>query len=193
MSDEIKRRIFGLLRRVQLSIAKVTLSGVSNSDKRQILQVEVMDDEKYSDIDRYEDYGMTSYPPSGSDGVGVCIGGGREGLVVIKMDHTDHRPNDLVEGEMCIYTDEGKQLYCKRGGVIQIGEDGTLTEINGGSDFVALSQKVDTALDEIKTIFNNHSHIYTGAGTGSSIQTTPPLAVTIGDLDSTAAEKLRAT
>lgn len=72
--------------------------------------------------------------------------------------------------------------------------DGTLVELAGGADFVALAAKVDAAVSTIVTAFNSHTHVVTTTG-GPTTQTgtTVPTAATISPQASTAATKVKAT
>lgn len=163
--DPIKRRLNLLVGRGILNLSKDDGSG------NQRFQVSLMADEVRDDMERLQEYGFTSRPLAGSEGILLFPGGTREIGYIIAVDDRRYRLKPLEEGEVAIYTDEGDKIHLKRGGTIEILAatkvivnspavelgDGTLEKIVNGEAF--------------QTLFNNHTH------TGNlGAPTSPPLS-----------------
>ena len=54
-------------------------------------------------VPRVQGYGMTSYPPKGSQGVTLNLNGNPENAMLIGMEHPKYRPKNLKEGEFKLY------------------------------------------------------------------------------------------
>lgn len=54
-------------------------------------------------VPRVQGYGFTSHPPTGSQGVTVTLGGNPDNTMLIGMEHPQHRPKNLAEGEFKVY------------------------------------------------------------------------------------------
>lgn len=54
-------------------------------------------------IPRIQDYGLTSHPPNGSQGMITNLDGNPDKAMVHGMEHPKHRPKNLAEGEVKIY------------------------------------------------------------------------------------------
>jgi phage baseplate assembly protein V len=80
---------------------------------------------------RFQDYGVTSVPLVGSEGIALQIGGSQSRLAIINVDDPRHRPTNLAPGEVQIYTDEGLVLHAKRGRIVELA--GNAIAIDAGS------------------------------------------------------------
>jgi phage gp45-like len=94
---------------------------------------------KYA-VPRIQGYGFTSHPPKGSQGITTTLGGNPENTMLIGMEHPEHRPKNLAEGEFKQYEmwggyDYGKQdkwvrkvgtatIECFRDGKVHINRPG---------------------------------------------------------------------
>jgi phage baseplate assembly protein V len=80
---------------------------------------------------RFQDYGVTSVPLIGAEGLALQVGGSPSRLAVVNVDDPRHRPTNLAPGEVQIYTDEGLVLHAKRGRIVELA--GNAIDIDAGS------------------------------------------------------------
>lgn len=191
---EFDRFIQPLRVRVLNTVTRAVVKLVDDSQKFQALQVEMLNGEVRSDVERVQNYGFTSVPLEGAEAVGVCVGGKREHAVVIAVDDRRYRLVGLEAGEVAIYTDQGDKVVLKRGGTIQVtastkvelltplvecstnlkvlGKLDVTGNITGSAD-VAGAKVLDGGIE-----LGTHTHGITTAGLGGSV-TSAPGSVTV--------------
>lgn len=121
----INSMIAPMRRRVRLMVSRAILSAVNDAGGIQVVQVKLLADEVRDSVERFQNYGMTSVPLPGAEGVMVCVSGNRDHGIVIAMDDRRYRIKGLQAGEVALFTDEDKQdhkhrIIFKRGGEIQV-------------------------------------------------------------------------
>lgn len=122
-----------LRRRVRLMVSRAILSVVNDAGGLQVVQVKLLADEVRDGVERMQDYGYTSVPLAGAEGVMVCVSGNRDHGIVVAMDDRRYRIKGLQPGEVAVYTDEDKQAHkhriiLGRGGKIDVqGKNVTVT------------------------------------------------------------------
>jgi phage baseplate assembly protein V len=112
MYESLKRKIHGMAARCVLTL-------VSDGLKMQAVQINLLADETADDVERFQNYGLTSVPLPGAEGVCLFLAGAREHGVVIAMDDRRYRLKGLKGGEVALYTDEGDSLIFKRGKILE--------------------------------------------------------------------------
>lgn len=121
-----------LQRRVSLMLSRAVVRLVDDSLKLQGLQLQVLAGETLGNVERFQEYGITSIPHVGAEAVLGCINGNRSHGVVIAVDDRRYRLTDLLAGEVALYTDEDKsgglRIHLKRNKEIHL--------IAGGSSIV---------------------------------------------------------
>lgn len=120
MSREMLKAMAPLARRIRLMAARAILTLIDDATKMQGLQVKLLDGEVCNNVDRVQNYGFTSVPLPGAEGIYLALGGSRDHGVVIVADDRRYRIKGLQGGEVAIYTDEGDKIVLKRGNVIEI-------------------------------------------------------------------------
>lgn len=177
----LAKLIAPLKRRVMLMVGRAVLTAVNDGTKVQAVQAKLNADEVGEDLERYQEYGLTSVPFVGSEGVVVFVGGNRAHGIVIATDDRTNRPKSLNPGDVCLYTDKGERVYLNRvDDILHLGA-------KAASDFVALAQKVDDNDQDMVTAYATHVHpTGTGPSGVTTNQPTNPVA-------STAAAKVKAT
>ena len=100
--------------------ARGTASLVDDSQGIQELQIELMKDETFDKVERFQNYGFTSVPKPGAEIASLFFGGRRDHGIVICVDDRRYRLKGLKEGEVAIYTDEGDSIILKRGNKIEV-------------------------------------------------------------------------
>lgn len=111
--DPIRRRIRGLVSRAVVSL-------VDDSLKLQGLQLKVLADEVLDNVERFQQYGLSSHALPGAEAILLCLGGHRDHPVVIAVDDRRYRLKNLASGEVALYTDEGDKIHFRRGRIIEI-------------------------------------------------------------------------
>tara|TARA_R110002095_G_scaffold31383_1_gene30242 strand:- start:9 stop:545 length:537 start_codon:yes stop_codon:yes gene_type:complete len=104
------------------------------------------DDER--DCELFQQYGFTSSPLPGAEGIGLAVGGG---TVVIAIDDRRYRLTTLDAGEVALYDHLGSSILLQADGkivinsvdVIELGEGATEALVKG---------------DAFQTLFNGHTH-----------------------------------
>lgn len=120
METQFSRSIGALGRRLRLIVDRAVVRIVTDSLGRQNLQVQSLADETNDEVERFQNYGMSSVPPVGSEAIVVAVGGRRSGLVAIAVEDKRSRPKGLDPGDVCVYHSEGHTITLKKDGVIEI-------------------------------------------------------------------------
>lgn len=105
-------------RRVRLMITRAVLSAISDAAGIQLVQVKLLDSEVRDGVERFQNYGYTSVPHAGAEGVMACVSGNRDHGVVIVMDDRRYRLKGLQSGEVAMYDDLGQVVHFKRTGIL---------------------------------------------------------------------------
>lgn len=92
---------------------------------------------------RFQDYGVTSVPLVGSEGIALQIGGSQSRLAIINVDDPRHRPTNLAPGEVQIYTDEGLVLHAKRGRIVELAGNAIAIDAESGNADINASGAVN--------------------------------------------------
>lgn len=186
----INRIIAPLRQRAALMVSRGVVKLVNDSLKCQGLQVALYADELRSDVERFQDYGLTSVPfaDGNAEALYLSIGGNRaHGIVSCVSDRT-RRPLDLVEGDVCLYTDKGVRVYLNRvDDILHLGA-------KVAEAFIARADYTDARVDTIQQAFDAHIHTTTatvGSGTTLGVISTPTSP--IGALATVAATKAKVT
>lgn len=130
MMATFNKLIDPMRRRVRLMIARAVLAAAADDSKGiQLVQVKLLDGEVGDGVERMQNYGYTSVPRAGAEGVMVCVSGDRGHGIVVVMDDRRYRLKNLQAGEVAMFTDEGDTIVMKRGRKIEVtaGAEVTVT------------------------------------------------------------------
>jgi phage baseplate assembly protein V len=111
--DGIKSKVFRL-------IGRAKLTKISNSEKKQLIQVKALKDETITDIERFQEYGFETYPKTDSEALLVFPGGNRDQGIAVCIIDTRYRPTGLNEGEVQVYDWNGSKIHFKNDNSIYI-------------------------------------------------------------------------
>lgn len=114
------RSITAMGRRVRLMVDRAVVRIVTDSLGRQNLQVQTLANETNDSVERFQNYGMSSVPPPGSEAIVVAVGGRRSGMVAIAVEDKTARPKGLDPGDVCVYHRDGHTITLKKDGIIEI-------------------------------------------------------------------------
>ncbi|WNJ96533.1 phage baseplate assembly protein V [Vibrio ruber] len=107
----MEKTIVKLLKRmIQTMFTRTIQSAVDDALARQTMQVQALNGEVFSDVERWQQYGFTSVPPSGSEHLIVAIGGNRSNLASICAEDKTVRLSGKQRGDAAIYHLEGHFL-----------------------------------------------------------------------------------
>jgi phage baseplate assembly protein V len=126
--SDFGRMIQPYSRRIRNLVARVILKDINTkTTKTQLIQTQGLggdsDDGANTDIERLQPYGLETYPYIDAEGINLNISGFRDSAVNILIHDRDLRPNDLNEGEVCLY---GKDSTDSNGNRITIKPDNTI-------------------------------------------------------------------
>jgi hypothetical protein len=190
-------------RQMQTAFPAKVLDWQSNTNtvrlEPQFVETWVTSDDQthYEDVpdgDAYIDNVPVLFPRSGSWSITFPIETGSFGMVICtkySLDAFRNQGNRVDPGDLRRFTMSGAvfhpvNLHPNSSALSSVDESFMILSQGGSVDFVALKEDVDdikTYLDEIKSDFNQHTHIYSsgptpGAFTGAPGASTPPSSIT---------------
>lgn len=166
MMDLIRRMLEPIARRVQLMIGRAIITTVTDSTGIQGVQISCYADEVRDGVQRLQQYGFTSNPKPGAQGIALFFNGNREDGVIIATEDKRYRVKNLESGEVAIYTDEGDEIRFKRGNEILI-KSSTRVVIECDDIKLGANTNLKTLIDSrIISYYNEHTHTAPGGITG---------------------------
>jgi phage baseplate assembly protein V len=125
MNDPLYRK---LMRQLHGLAARCVLRLVDDALKMQAVQVGLLDGETGDNMERFQNYGYTSVPLPGAEGVALFLGADRAHGVIIAMDDRRYRLGGLEGGEVALYSIDdqepaGHRIVLRRGGLIEVRGD----------------------------------------------------------------------
>lgn len=103
------------MNRVINMFARAVVRMITDSGGRQTAQVEATKGELISGMERMQEYGMSSYPPTeGTDCLVAFLGGNREQGMIIVAENRQFRIKGLEQGEVAIFDDLGNVIHLQR-------------------------------------------------------------------------------
>jgi phage gp45-like len=162
----IDKATAGIRRRIILMCSRILVTAIDDSQGIQIVNIDALANESITDVERFQEFGFTSHPPVGSEGIAVFIAGDRTNGFVIRTENRTYRVKNLSEGEMAIYSMGGKKVHCGND-KIAIGESEDPSSIDQP---LVLGTELQTLLSDILTAISTHTHLG-----NLGIATGPPL------------------
>lgn len=176
MSEAAIRRIGNRLR---LVVARAVLGLVNDAAKLQAVQVTLQAGVVRDKVERFQQYGMTSVPLPGAEGIALAVGASTDHTVVINVDDRRYRLTGLQGGEVALYDDLGHKVYLTRTGIVIDGagqqvlmQNLTKLRVEAGIESTGpIKDLCDTGgktMDEMRTIYNGHNHPESNTPGGST-------------------------
>lgn len=131
--------------RIKAAIGKSLIDAAADDNEIQLVKISGMDNETQPDIERIQEYGMTSNPPIGSEAVVLYLGGNHDHGIVVKTDSGEFRIQSLKSGEVCVYSKFGQKILLDDNGEIVF---------NDGTDFMAGFTDLKSGFDQLKADHN---------------------------------------
>lgn len=114
MSDRLLSRLRGM-------VARAVIRLVNDEVGLQAVQVSTTADNDPDDVERLQNYGFSSVPHAGAEGLAFAVGGSQANMIVINVDDRRYRMKGLQSGEVAIYDDLGKSVLMGRNGMVLDG------------------------------------------------------------------------
>lgn len=127
LQSAIKKCITPLKNRVYTMITRAVLETVNDSEQMQELKLNLLAGESRTNVERFQDFGFSSNPPTSSEVIALSVGGNRDHLIAIVAHDRATRVKDLASGESVVYTDDGTKIHLKKGGIVDVI---TATQVN---------------------------------------------------------------
>lgn len=172
-----------LRRRVQLMVGRAVLAAVDDAKKAQVVQAALLADE-VRDVERFQEYGLTSVPPKDTEAIVVFVGGNRAHGVVVATESRAYRPRGLGDGEVALYTShDGVRVKLLADGTIEIGTT--------PADFAAKAPPCNDNFDAIKSQLDDVALAFSTFVPGSGGASFPNPYVNTLVVDDVAAEEVK--
>lgn len=144
MLDQLTRLLKPIRDRISNMLARAVIAMVDDTLKVQGIQISITDEETRGKVERFQNYGFTSVPESGAEGIVVFIGGRRDHGVALAVDDRRYRKKGLAAGEAAMYHKDGAYILMKANGDIEIqAKTGSNITLNGG--VLPIARATDTA------------------------------------------------
>ncbi|QQQ19665.1 phage baseplate assembly protein [Brevundimonas vitis] len=135
------------------SVGRFLLTLVDDSGPVQRLQGEVLDGEVLDRVERVQDYGLSSRPAPGAEGILIAVAGSRGQGVVVGLG--DRRVRiALIEGEVALHDDLGQVVHLTRDGIrvaspIRVEIEAPEIGLSATTEMTLASPKIVLAADEV--------------------------------------------
>lgn len=101
-------------RRGLLGMARGVLRKVYDDKKQQLVDVDVLADEKKRKREHWLPYGFTAVPHAGAEALTAFLQGSRAHPVIVAIADRRYRLTELASGEVAIHDDQGQKVHFKR-------------------------------------------------------------------------------
>jgi len=118
------RLLSPIKRKLSLMVTRGLVNMIKDSDGLQIFQLSALAGELLDDVERVQNYGMTSHPHPDAEAVILNVGGNRSHPIIIALDDRRYRLH-LGEGEVALYDDLGQFVKLSRTGIVMQSPKGT--------------------------------------------------------------------
>lgn len=156
------------LGKLRLMVARGVVNLINDAGGLQVLQISARADETIDDVERAQNFGMSSHPPIGSTPILVAVGGAQDHMVAVAVDNEKHRPKGLQEGETALYNAHGVLFLFDKDGHAKLKCKSFQVEADESTDFktpmVSASAQV-TAMGQI----NGNGGMAVKGGSGVSM------------------------
>jgi phage baseplate assembly protein V len=163
----VQRLLAPLRRRVQGLVTRCVVSLVNDSLTLQGVQITLLAGQTQEGVERMQQYGFTSVPEPGAEGLALAVGGEGGHRVVIALEDRRYRKTGLAAGEVAQYSRYGNAVHLKADGSVVV--TGTSILIGAGAgEAIPLG-------DAVLAWLNGHTHLG-NLGYQTSAPTVPGVA-----------------
>lgn len=168
MKRYIDRELAPVRRRLRSMANRAKVTGVVESLQRQNLQLQIENDEAVDDIERFQNYGMTSYPPVGSEAVVMALKGSLDQRVAVAVEKKDLRPKG-EQNDVIVYHAEGHQIRLTSSGQIIVTATDVIFEAANSFTIISPETLIQGPLHVTGGISTDLGIFATGGITSSSV------------------------
>lgn len=182
MIDHIRREIGRALSGMRAAFRAVQ-TGLTIATRIQRVSGEGLSDEKLADMELFQQFGLSSAPPDGSELIVIPLGGRTSASVVIATEHGTYRFKLGSQGEAALYNQWGDVVHMRQDRTIhmvaqlQVLIDAPLLQVNGQihstgnitSDAGVFDQGGAKSMAGMRGVFNGHKHPETDSVTGTPV------------------------
>lgn len=158
-----------LARRGRLAVARAVLNLIDDATKIQGVQISLLDGEVLNNVARMQQYGFTSVPLAGAEGVYLALGGSRDGGLLICAEDRRFRLKGMESGEVALYDDIGHKVHMTRNGIVIDGAGKPLlitntpkarieSDLDVTGDIKDRCDSNGRTMGDMRTIYNGHTH-----------------------------------
>ena len=169
MRRSIEKITSPLRNRIYLMIGRALLTAVNDKGGRQFVQFRALKGELKDGVERLQEYGFSSHPLAGAQGLFVCVAGNRDLPIMISVDDPRYRFKDQQAGEVVMYSHTGDYIILKNDRTIEINTQTLLVKASTKVRFETpvlecTGDIIDRADDDGRTmgnmreIYNRHVH-----------------------------------
>ena len=127
---------------------------MNDATSLQLVKVSTYDGSISDDIERIQNYGFTSNPPTDSEAIVLYIGGRQDNGIVIVCDNATSRIKNLVSGESAMYSSFGQVLKHNADGSTSL-QNANSFDVGNAPQPVAISSKVASLQNALFTVCNS--------------------------------------
>lgn len=147
MIDETIRAYAKLEKKLRSKITGIVKRGVFSSFQQggfMRAQSNTYKDETRDDVEVFEQFGFTSQPPNGSEGLLFGVGGDSSHPVAINIGNRGNRVQQLQTGETCVYSAHGSTItLLTNGEIVLTPGPGAVIRLGGDSANLAVARETD--------------------------------------------------
>lgn len=164
----IKQILEPVKRLVLMTVGRAVILAVKDSGNLQTVQASFLAAETKDDMERFQQYGFTSVPLPGAEGIGVFVGGQREHGIMIGVDDRRFRLKSLGAGQVALYDAFGTKIVLSNDGqikltaAIKVTVEAPLVDLGTGALESVLNGET------FQTFFNAHVHNSSAPGAPTS-------------------------
>lgn len=164
----IDKMMMPLRRRIYSMVGRALVTGIVEGLQRQNLQLQIENDEAVDDIERFQNYGMTSYPPVGSEAVVMALKGSLDQRVAVAVEKKDLRPKGELN-DVIVYHAEGHQIRLTSSGQIIVTATDVIFEAANSFTIISPETLIQGPLHVTGGISTDLGIFATGGITSSSV------------------------
>ena len=177
--------------RLRMLVNRAIITLVNDTTRIQLMQIELMQDEIKDNVERVQNYGLTSNPVTGCEAVVVFPSGNRDHGLIVAVDDSRYRLKDLPEGGVALYDYDNNYVKLTKTNGIEIEAPNQNVTIKASGDIeIGNANLKKLVTEEVNSLFNAHVHsgiglsgttvCPAGAGTctitaGNVLSTTTPM------------------
>lgn len=121
------------------TLRRARVDKIDDSGAQQIMKKLLgLASEKPEDVYRAQGHGLSSYPPAGSEGLFLSLGGRADRLIGLGFEHKDKRIKNLKEGNTVLYDDKGNVVFAKGDNGLSVNAKTGTVEVRSQTDKVTV-------------------------------------------------------